>query len=680
MNSQIFTGQVAHGRRWPCEHRFSYPVYFYRLDLDELPELNRSLPGFGYNRFAVVRIDDKDYLWRGSEPLKEKIAGVLNTIGYTESIGRIELISFARYFNIIFRPVSFFVCYDPAGHCRLVLTEVHNTFGDTHLYVLQKPAQQHSKAIVFEIPKAFHVSPFFDRNGSYSVRFNDTKDKIDIAITLTKPECGSDPVFFARLTGQAAPLTAQTLRRTVLKYPFNAFLTMPRIIRQAITLSLRKKLPVFRRPTPDSAFTMRKQPPSWIARQGMKAFVSFLENQSIGQVEMTLPEGQCRLLGTAGTGRRADLQVNDYRFFELLAKADEIGVGMAYEKGFWTSSNLVQWMEFMLSATVAHPTGMPWYSRVVRMLYLAWHICRRNTPNQAKKNIARHYDLSNAMYQTFLDETLTYSCALFERGDDDLKEAQLRKIDRILDKARLSRHHHLLEIGSGWGTLAIRAASQYGCRVTSITLSKEQQELAAQRVAQAGLSDRVEVRLCDYRTMTGRYDRIISVEMLEAVGKAYYPTFFKACDRLLKPNGVMVIQTITIPDQRYEAYSRTTDWMRLFIFPGGLLPSLTALTGVLTRHTALVIKHVESIGPHYALTLARWKERFLGNQKHIRELGFPDSFIRRWDYYFSYCQAGFAQHYIDDLQIVLTRPGNPDLVHVFNGQMGTRQEYKDTAR
>ena len=679
MKSQIFTGEVSHGRRWPCEHRFSYPVYFYRFDLDELPELDRTLPGFGYNRFSIVRIDDKDYLWRGSEPLKEKIAGVLDKIGYTEPIARIELIGFARYYNIIFRPVSFFVCYDPAGRCGLILAEVHNTFGDTHLYVLQNPAQ-HAASLCFESPKAFHVSPFFDRKGSYTVRFTDAGDKIDIAITLTKTECASDPVFWARLTGQAAPLTAQSLRRTLLKYPLNAFLNMPRIIRQAMKLSLHKKLPIFCRPIPDSEFTMRKQPPSWIARQGMKAFVSFLENQPIGRVAMTLPEGQCRLLGPAETGRRAELQVTDYRFFGLLARAGEIGFGIAYEKGYWTSSHLVEWMDFLLSTTLAQPAKMPWYSRFVRMLYLARHIRHRNTPDQAKDNITRHYDLSNAMYQTFLDETLTYSCAIFKRCDEDLKEAQLRKTDRILEKAHLCKHHHLLEIGSGWGTLAIRAASRYGCRVTSITLSSEQQKLAEQRIAEAGLSDRVDVLLCDYRKMTGRYDRIISVEMLEAVGKAYYPAFFKACDRLLKPDGVMVIQTITIPDQRYKAYSRTTDWMRLFIFPGGLLPSLTALTGVLTRHTPFVIKHIESIGPHYALTLARWRERFLHHRKEIMDMGFPDSFIRRWEYYFSYCQAGFAQHYIDDFQIVLSRPRNSDLVRLFDRQVGARQEYKDAER
>jgi cyclopropane-fatty-acyl-phospholipid synthase len=204
--------------------------------------------------------------------------------------------------------------------------------------------------------------------------------------------------------------------------------------------------------------------------------------------------------------------------------------------------------------------------------------------------------------------------------------------------------------------------------------------LAQKRIAQAGLSDRIEVLLCDYRNVTGQYDRIISVEMLEAVGKAYYPAFFRNCDRLLKANGIMVIQTITIPDQRYKAYSKTTDWMRLFIFPGGLLPSLTALTKVLTEHTSFVIKQVESIGPHYALTLARWKERFLANREKIVELGFAETFIRRWEYYFSYCQAGFAQQYIDDLQIVLTRPRNQDCINAFDQKIGRVKPQTDNTK
>ena len=654
MNSQIFTGVVSHGRRWPKKHHFSYSVYFYRFDLDELPELDRTLPGFGYNRFSVVRMDDKDYLWRGNQHLKEKIREVLEKTGYAEPIKRIDLISFGKYFNIIFRPVSFFVCYDDANRCQLILAEVHNTFCETHLYVLEKPEVQ-SETLFFKIPKAFHVSPFFDMKGKYNIRFKENEKEIDIVVELIRSECGEKPVFWVRLTGQGRPLTPHELYRTLLKYPFNAMLNMPRIIRQALTLYFHKKLPVFSKPIPQSVFTMRKQRPSWLARQGMKVLFSFLKKQTTGTITLTLPEGERQVFGPTGLGLSVDLQIKDYRFFGLFAKADEIGLGISYEKGYWKSDNLFQFMDFMLSATLAHPVQMPWYSRFVKTFYLVCHFRNKNTLKQAKKNIFQHYDLSNAMYEIFLDETMTYSCAIFEH--------------KILEKAHLCEDHHLLEIGTGWGTLAIRAARLYGCCVTTITLSKEQQQLSQQRILQAGLSDRVKVLLCDYRNMTGQYDRIVSVETLEAVGKAYCPAFFSSCDHLLKPNGMMVIQTITIPDQRYEAYSKTTDWMRLFIFPGGQLPSLTAITEVLTNHTSFVVKQVESIGPHYGLTLARWKERFLENREKIIELGFSESFIRRWEYYFSYCQSGFAQHYIDDLQIILTRPRNRDLINAFNQKM-----------
>jgi cyclopropane-fatty-acyl-phospholipid synthase len=679
MNSQVFTGVVSHGRHWPQKHYFSYPVYFYRFDLNELPELDRTLPGFRYNRFSVVRMDDKDYLWRGNQSLKDKIAKVLEKMGYAEPIHRVELISFAKYLNIIFRPVSFFLCYNAANLCRLILAEVHNTFRETHLYVLKDPDEQ-SDTLCFEIPKAFHVSPFFDMSGKYNIRFKDDGQTIEIAVELTKLECGEKPVFFARLTGQGHPLTSHTLYRTLLKYPFNAMLNIPRILRQSLTLYFQKKLPVYSKPIPYNEYTMRKQLPSWFARRGMKAYFSFFKKQSIGAITVKLPEGESRVFGPADSGMSTELQIKDYRFFSLLAKAGEIGLGIAYEKGYWTSRNLPEFMDFMLSATQSHSVRMRWYSNLVKTFYLAWNIRNKNTLSRAQKNISQHYDLSNAMYEMFLDETLTYSCAIFDRDNEALADAQLRKIDRILEKACLSKHHHLLEIGTGWGTLAIRAATLYGCRVTSITLSKEQQQLAQQRIAQAGLSDRIEVLLCDYRNVTGQYDRIISVEMLEAVGKAYYPTFFRRCDRLLNANGILVIQTITIPDQRYKAYSKTTDWMRLFIFPGGLLPSLTALTETVTKHTSFVVKHVESIGPNYALTLARWKERFLANREKILELEFSESFIRRWEYYFSYCQAGFAQHYLDNLQIVLTRPRNRDCINIFEQKIGRGKTNTDSVQ
>jgi cyclopropane-fatty-acyl-phospholipid synthase len=296
MNSQIFTGVVSHGRKWPQKHVFSYPVYFYRFDLDELPKLDRTLAGFGYNHFSIVRMDDRDYLWRGNENLKDKIAAVLEKIGYTEPFHRIELISFARYFNIIFRPVSFFICYNSENNCRLILAEVHNTFRESHLYVLHKLDVQ-SDTMCFECPKAFHVSPFFDMRGSYKIRFKDDGNTVDIAIELIKPECGEKPIFFARLIGKGRTLTPNTFYRTLLKYPFNAMLNMPRILRQSITLYVRKKLPVFSKPIPESEYTMRKQLPSWLARKSMKSFFSFLKTQSTGAIIVTLPEGQRHVFG-----------------------------------------------------------------------------------------------------------------------------------------------------------------------------------------------------------------------------------------------------------------------------------------------------------------------------------------------------------------------------------------------
>ena len=533
---------------------------------------------------------------------------------------------------------------------------------------------------MFQVCQSVSRLPFFDLKGSYHIRFKDDKKTLDITITLVKPECGDEPVFCARLKGQGRPLTTNTFYRTLLKYPFNALLNMPRILRQALTLCVRKKLPVFPKPVPQSEYTMRKQAPSWLARRGMKFCFSFFQKQSSGSITVALPEGERQIFGPERGLPAANLEIKDHRFFSLIAKAGEVGLGMAYEKGYWRSENLVNFMSFMLDATLSHPVKTPWCSVLMKILYRAWHFQNRNTLAQAQRNISKHYDLSNAMYSLFLDETLTYSCALFDHEDEPLEEAQMRKIDLILEKACLSGHHHVLEIGTGWGTLAMRAAQRYGCRVTSITLSKEQQELAQERIAQAGLSDRIDVILCDYRHVTGQYDRIISVEMLEAVGKAYYPDFFRRCDGLLKKNGMLILQTITIPDQRYESYAKTTDWMRLFIFPGGLLPSLTAITKTLTKHTSLVIKDVESIGPHYALTLAKWRQRFLANRNQILQLGFSESFIRRWEYYFSYCQAGFSQHYIDDLQIVITRPRNPDCIDIFERKIERGNSQKDSVR
>jgi cyclopropane-fatty-acyl-phospholipid synthase len=295
---------------------------------------------------------------------------------------------------------------------------------------------------------------------------------------------------------------------------------------------------------------------------------------------------------------------------------------------------------------------------LLRMVEKLRYLSRANSLVGSRRNIRQHYDLSNAFFQTFLDPSMAYSSAIFKHSGEPLAVAQQNKYGTLIDKLRLSSGDHLLEIGCGWGGFAIEAVRRTGCRITGITISKDQYTLARERVRQAGLQDRIRIQFRDYRKMGGRYDKIVSIEMLEAVGHAYYGTFFRQLDRLLAPHGIAVIQTITIPDQRYDLYRKTHDWIQKHIFPGGLLPSLTIITQTMTRHSSLMIDDVENIGNHYATTLARWHRRFIANLDRVAQLGFDREFQRKWAYYLGSCEAGFRERALGNLQLVLTREGN----------------------
>jgi cyclopropane-fatty-acyl-phospholipid synthase len=289
------------------------------------------------------------------------------------------------------------------------------------------------------------------------------------------------------------------------------------------------------------------------------------------------------------------------------------------------------------------------------------HRLRDNRLGQAQRNIAAHYDLSNELYRTFLDDTMTYSAAVFEHPGQSLEDAQLAKYRLLAERIRIDDTCHVLEIGCGWGGFAIFAASTYGCRVTGITLSEQQADLARQRVVAAGLEDLVDIRLVDYREVTGQFDRIVSIEMLEAVGHRHLGTYFEQVDRLLAPDGLAAIQVITIPEQRYDNYLRRPDFIQRYIFPGGHLPSLEAMCQAMGDDSQLYVERVDNIGIHYAETLRHWRETFMDRVDDVRALGFDDRFVRMWEFYLAYCEAAFLARYISDLQIVLTRPMNGTL-------------------
>ncbi|XP_021291428.1 uncharacterized protein LOC110422000 isoform X2 [Herrania umbratica] len=292
--------------------------------------------------------------------------------------------------------------------------------------------------------------------------------------------------------------------------------------------------------------------------------------------------------------------------------------------------------------------------------YFLKHVLRHNSLTQARRNISRHYDLSNDLFALFLDETMTYSCAVFKTEDEDLKDAQQRKISLLIEKARIYSKHEILEIGCGWGSLAIEVVKRTGCKYTGITLSEEQLKFAENSVKEAGLQDNIRFQLCDYRQLpsTKKYDRIISCEMVEAVGHEYMEDFFSCCESVLAEDGLLVLQFISIPEERYDEYRRSSDFIKEYIFPGGCLPSLTRITSAMSAASRLCVEHVENIGLHYYQTLRHWRKNFLEKQSKILALGFNEKFIRTWEYYFDYCAAGFKLNTLGNYQVVFSRPGN----------------------
>ena len=292
------------------------------------------------------------------------------------------------------------------------------------------------------------------------------------------------------------------------------------------------------------------------------------------------------------------------------------------------------------------------WSFISKMFAKLGHWRRRNTLSGSKKNIQDHYDLSNEMFMTFLDDTMTYSCGFFENEDDSLYQSQINKIDKILDKADIKSDDHILEIGSGWGALAKRAVDKTGCKVTTITLSERQQNYVENLIMKDRLQENIEVKLIDFRKIEGAYDKIISIEMIEAIGFDLFNPYFSRIENLMKPNGTAVIQAITYPDEDYDAYRKGCDFIQKFIFPGSLLPSVATMKNSINL-TSMKIDNLERIGPHYATTLNLWNENFNRNIEEIKKLGFDQYFINLWNYYFSYCEAGFANGTIDDVQLVL---------------------------
>ena len=374
---------------------------------------------------------------------------------------------------------------------------------------------------------------------------------------------------------------------------------------------------------------------------------------------MALVEGGQRMVfGQASDAAElsAEIHIEDRSFYADIAFGGSIGAGEAYMRGAWKCDDLVALVRILLRNRHLLEGMEKGAARLTRPLQKLFHRVNRNTRDGSRRNIAAHYDLGNDFFSLWLDESMMYSSAMFRHESDSLAAAQRHRLDTICGKLALAPGDHLVEIGTGWGGFAIHAARNYGCRVTTTTISREQYEFARRKIADAGLAGRVEILQKDYRDLEGHYDKLVSIEMIEAIGSEHYDRFFSRCADLLKPGGRMLVQAITIADRQYEYARRQVDFIKRYIFPGGCIPSLSVMVSSMARVSDMLVTGVEDLGRDYALTLNHWRQGFFARIEEVRRLGYPEEFIRMWEFYLTYCEGGFRERAISDVQLVAEKP------------------------
>ena len=380
--------------------------------------------------------------------------------------------------------------------------------------------------------------------------------------------------------------------------------------------------------------------------------------EQLREGELILVDHETRRFGSVQTEfpLSVTIEVREPGFYSDVVFGGSVGAGEAYMAGLWTCSYLTSLVRILLRNRHVLDGMDGGYSLIAAPLRKLIHAVNRNTKSGSRRNIAAHYDLGNDFFRLFLDDTLMYSSAIFATPETGLREASIAKLDLICRKLQLKPTDHLVEIGTGWGGFALHAAAHYGCRITTTTISQNQFDLARERVRAAGLADRITILLEDYRELKGQHDKLVSIEMIEAVGHQYYDSFFRQCAALLKPDGAMLLQAITIADQQFASARDEVDFIKRYIFPGSCIPAITPLLQSATRASDLKLVHLEDIGPHYATTLNHWRQNFFNHIEEVRKLGYPDPFIRMWEFYLTYCEGGFIEHVLGDVHMLFMKP------------------------
>jgi len=394
-----------------------------------------------------------------------------------------------------------------------------------------------------------------------------------------------------------------------------------------------------------------------------KVILSLFSKMEMGRLTITMPDGEIIKLGNGEGNIEANIEIKKQEYFKRCVLYGDIGFGEAYMDGCWDTDNITNVIKWFIinienAPTVSGSNVQNLTLNILRVFNKIYHFKRANSVNGSRKNISEHYDLNNDFFALFLDPSMTYSSAYFKEEDMSLQQAQVEKYDRLCQQLNIQPTDHVLEIGTGWGGNAIHIAKKYGCKVTTATISEEQYKMAKERIAKENLSDKINVILKDYRLLEGEFDKIVSIEMLEAVGHKFLDVYFKKCNELLKKDGLLALQVITCPDSRYDNLRSGVDWIQKHIFPGSLLPSVSAINTSINNTGNLTMVDLKDIGLHYAKTLSIWRDQFNSHLEEVKKLGFDERFIRKWNYYLCYCEAAFAMRNINVMQVVYSRPNN----------------------
>ena len=394
-----------------------------------------------------------------------------------------------------------------------------------------------------------------------------------------------------------------------------------------------------------------------------------LEQMTLGCLHLELPDGTKKIIGQSDAKISANVRITDWGFFRRCVLFGDVGFGEAYVDGDWDTDDITKVISWFIlnvenSPAMSGSRGKKFLINLLGRYNRILHLLRPNSLATSRRNISEHYDLGNDFYKLFLDPTMTYSAALFSAPTQTLEQAQTAKYDRLCQQLKLKPGEHILEIGSGWGGLSLHAAKNYGVKITTVTISEEQFKFARELFAKENLADKIEIKLQDYRLLTGKFDKIVSIEMLEAVGDEFLEAYFGKCHELLKPDGLLALQMITCPDSRHDSLRKNVDWIQKHIFPGSLLLSVHRVNEALRQTGDLFLHDLKDLGLSYAETLKRWRVTFNQNEVAVRGLKFDTRFIRKWNYYLAYCEAAFAMRNITVVQAVYTRPNNPTLTNL----------------